>query len=193
MTTFSHLWQYLAEFFWEWEMFQVKVIVKIKTHILCSITFFRKACRLWDNVEKYGRAWEVTNDNMAHARCMLDKQGYARARTFTPPRNTRSHTHTQKCIIGILTVFPQQQWFASAPNYYVIRTRWFKYDRDDLCVNKSQFVPVIFEPPCTLTVLLLSHSKSVRSKRFCWQTLLCDIKRGMWNTESLIYVTDTQI
>jgi hypothetical protein len=29
-----------------------------------------------------------------------------------------------------------------------IYTRWFKYDRDDLCVNKSQFVPVIFEPPC---------------------------------------------
>jgi hypothetical protein len=29
-----------------------------------------------------------------------------------------------------------------------ILTRWFKYDRDDLCVNKSQFVPVIFEPPC---------------------------------------------
>ena len=27
-------------------------------------------------------------------------------------------------------------------------TRWFKYDRDYLCVNKSQFVPVIFEPPC---------------------------------------------
>jgi hypothetical protein len=27
-------------------------------------------------------------------------------------------------------------------------TRWFKYDWDYLCVNKSQFVPVIFEPPC---------------------------------------------
>jgi hypothetical protein len=27
-------------------------------------------------------------------------------------------------------------------------TRWFKYDRDCLCENKSQFVPVIFEPPC---------------------------------------------
>ena len=26
-------------------------------------------------------------------------------------------------------------------------TRWFKYDRDYLCLNKSQFVPVIFEPP----------------------------------------------
>ena len=31
-------------------------------------------------------------------------------------------------------------------------TRWFKYDRDYLCVNKSQFVPVIFEPPCTMYV-----------------------------------------
>jgi hypothetical protein len=29
-------------------------------------------------------------------------------------------------------------------------TRWFKYDRDWLCVNKSQFVPVIFEPPCII-------------------------------------------
>jgi hypothetical protein len=29
-------------------------------------------------------------------------------------------------------------------------TRWFKYDRDYLCVNKSQFVPVIFEPPCNI-------------------------------------------
>jgi hypothetical protein len=29
-----------------------------------------------------------------------------------------------------------------------VSTRCFKYDRDDLCVKKSQFVPVIFEPPC---------------------------------------------
>jgi hypothetical protein len=29
-----------------------------------------------------------------------------------------------------------------------IYTRRFIYDRDDLCVNKSQFVPVIFESPC---------------------------------------------
>jgi hypothetical protein len=33
-------------------------------------------------------------------------------------------------------------------NYEVVSTRWFKYDRDYLCVNESQFVPVIFEPPC---------------------------------------------
>jgi len=27
-------------------------------------------------------------------------------------------------------------------------TRWFKYDRDCLCVNLATSVPVIFEPPC---------------------------------------------
>jgi hypothetical protein len=43
--------------------------------------------------------------------------------------------------------------------YIHIYTRWFKYDRDYLCVNKSQFVPVIFEPPCTLTQQSLNLSK----------------------------------
>jgi len=28
-----------------------KVVQYIQTHILCSVTFFRKSCRLWDNVE----------------------------------------------------------------------------------------------------------------------------------------------
>ena len=40
MKTYPHLWQYLAEFFLEWEFFQIKVVEKIKTHILCSVTFF---------------------------------------------------------------------------------------------------------------------------------------------------------
>jgi hypothetical protein len=53
MKTFLHLWQYLAEFFLEWEMFQIKFIEKIKTHVLGSITFFfRKSYSLWDNVKK---------------------------------------------------------------------------------------------------------------------------------------------
>jgi hypothetical protein len=40
--TFLHLWQYLAEFFLEWEIFQIKVVEKIKTHILCSVILFPK-------------------------------------------------------------------------------------------------------------------------------------------------------
>jgi hypothetical protein len=43
-------------------MFQTKVVEKIKTHILCSVTFFQKSCRLRDNVEKYGKARRVTDN-----------------------------------------------------------------------------------------------------------------------------------
>jgi len=48
-------------------MFGTKVGEKIKTHILCSITLFRKSCCLWDNVENYCRAGQTTDENMAHA------------------------------------------------------------------------------------------------------------------------------
>jgi hypothetical protein len=40
-------------------------------------------------------------------------------------------------------------------------TRWFKYDRDYLYVNKSQFVPVIFEPPCMSAAKLREILESV--------------------------------
>jgi hypothetical protein len=69
MKTFSHLWQFLAELFLELELFQTKVVEESKIHILCSITFFRKSCRLWDNVEKYGGAREVAYDNIAVFAC----------------------------------------------------------------------------------------------------------------------------
>jgi hypothetical protein len=34
-----HFWSYVAQFYLEWDMFQTQVVEKIKTHILCSITF----------------------------------------------------------------------------------------------------------------------------------------------------------
>jgi len=40
---------------------------------LCSVNFPpRKSCRLWDNMEKYCTARQDTDDNVAHAQCMLD-------------------------------------------------------------------------------------------------------------------------
>ena len=46
-------------------MFQTKVVEKITTHILCSITPFqkKKSCRLGDNVEKCVRAGQATDDS----------------------------------------------------------------------------------------------------------------------------------
>ena len=55
-------------------MFQTKVVDEIKTHILRSVTIFifRKSYQLRDNVEKYRRGGQTTDDNMAHAHCVLD-------------------------------------------------------------------------------------------------------------------------
>jgi len=47
MKTITHFGSYLAQFYIEWEMFQTKVVEKSETHILCSINFIRKLCRLW--------------------------------------------------------------------------------------------------------------------------------------------------
>jgi hypothetical protein len=44
---------YLAQFFLEWEMFHTKVVQKIKTHFLCSITLFKNRVIyeiMWQNV-----------------------------------------------------------------------------------------------------------------------------------------------
>ena len=39
MKTSVHFWLYVAQFFLEWEMFQTKVLQKIKTHVLHSFFF----------------------------------------------------------------------------------------------------------------------------------------------------------
>ena len=47
-------WSYLAHFFLEWEIFQIKVVKKIETYILFSITIFfekRALCEtMWKNI-----------------------------------------------------------------------------------------------------------------------------------------------
>jgi len=45
-------------------MLQAKNADKIKPHILCSTTFFRKSCRLRNNVEKYSTARQATGNNI---------------------------------------------------------------------------------------------------------------------------------
>jgi len=50
-------------------MLQTKVVEEIKIRILYSVPFFRKSCRLWDNAEKFCRAGQATDDNMAHVQC----------------------------------------------------------------------------------------------------------------------------
>ena len=71
MMTFSHLWQYLPDFFLEWEVFQIEVVEKFKTRVSYPVTFFRKSWCLRENVEKCCGVGEAA-DNLAHARSMLE-------------------------------------------------------------------------------------------------------------------------
>jgi hypothetical protein len=95
MATYAHLWYYLAQFFLEWEVFQAKLVEKIKTRILCLITFFQKLCHLWNNAEKFGRARHATDDNIIwhmHFACWITKA---------------TDTHSEYVII---IAFLRQQW-----------------------------------------------------------------------------------
>ena len=73
-----------------------KIVDKIKTHILRWKMFFsRKSCRLWDNVEKFDRTGEATDDLIRRMRlaCWIIKD---------------TDTHSEYVV---LIAFPQQQWF----------------------------------------------------------------------------------
>jgi hypothetical protein len=89
-------------------MFQIKVVEKIKTHILHIITFFRKSCGFWENVEKLGGAREAAQTAVWH-------------RTAYVQPHARTHTHIQKYVI--ITAFPRQQWCLNTPQRYVLRTK----------------------------------------------------------------------
>jgi hypothetical protein len=51
MKTFSLLWQYLAEFFLVWEIFQVKDVEKIETHFMLSF-FFSENRAVYEKMSK---------------------------------------------------------------------------------------------------------------------------------------------
>jgi hypothetical protein len=53
-------------------------------------------------------------------------------------------------------------------------TRWFKYDQDNLCVNKSEFVPVILEPPCIFYTVFSNSS----FKRVFFAVILFYLEKG---------------
>jgi hypothetical protein len=72
--------------------------------------------------------------SVQQCRCRIDTQHWA-----------VSCTRTQNLLLSL-----------NCHQLYTI-TRWFKYDRDYLCVNKSQFVLVIFEPPCSFDISLMSR------------------------------------
>jgi hypothetical protein len=109
MKTCVHLWQSLAEFFLQWEMFQTKFVQKIKAHFIFNHFFFPKVVSLWDNVDKYYRATATlaTHDNIIR-------------RNRTACWTTKAADTPTKCAIP--TAFPQQKVLWKAPQRYVLWT-----------------------------------------------------------------------
>ena len=53
MKSYVNLWKYIDEFVLEWDMFQTKVVEKIKTQFYVQHFFSKIGGCLWENVEKY--------------------------------------------------------------------------------------------------------------------------------------------
>jgi len=71
------------------------VLYKIKIHILCSITFFRKSCRSRDNVKKCGEARLATHDNIIRCllfSCWITTATNTQSEYVIPPKHTHSNT-----------------------------------------------------------------------------------------------------
>ena len=82
----------------------------MKTHILCSVTFFRKTRRKATN--------DVTIWHMRVA-CWISKSTCTHAHSHAHALG-HTHAHTHNYVIFI--AFSRDQWFANAPQCYVIRT-----------------------------------------------------------------------
>jgi hypothetical protein len=82
---------FLMNFFVEWEVFQIKVVEKVKTHF---------------DVEKYGRAKQATHNSIIQHTC------------FTYPVTKATNTHTQN--IKYLLLFHSNSDFASMSQCFIM-------------------------------------------------------------------------
>ena len=159
MKTDTHFWSYLAQFFLEWEMFQTTFVEQIKTHILCSVTFCRKSHRLWDNVGKYGRAGQATDDNIIRRMriaCWLIKA-----------TNTNSKYNTSGfCIWKVLGSKLDQ-----GTSYLEWSLTFFSVPiGESLKTNNNSFLPhsllfIIHQSPQNVTLCNMSYSEVRQSTR----------------------------
>jgi hypothetical protein len=99
-----------------WECFRQSC--RDTQNTLCCNLFFRKSYRLWDKVEKYFIAEQVTDDNVRDANCMPD----------TNTTNTPSVYVIPRCF------FHCNNGYKNMPQCYVIR----------VCTSLALFIVVFF-------------------------------------------------
>jgi hypothetical protein len=72
-------------FFLEWEIRQTKVVEKVKTPILCSVTFFSLENRAIDEImwKKYWRTGQATNDRQYGTKLQIHTLGLCNTHCFS--------------------------------------------------------------------------------------------------------------
>ena len=141
MKTDVHFLSYLAHFTYEWEMFQTKVVQKIKTHILCSVTFFLKSCRLWDNVGK--NIVQRGRPQMAIWRMRI-------ACWITKATNTHS-----EYVILFFCFSHHNNGCTNAPQRYVIRTLPILFILHRISSYYLYFFPLLFFPSRSVILFVI--------------------------------------
>jgi hypothetical protein len=78
MKTYVYLWQYLAEFFFEWEMPQTSYRKNQNTHFMFSNIFFFENRAVYEIMwkDRYIQTSHRLQHNTTHVLCTLDNQGY---------------------------------------------------------------------------------------------------------------------
>jgi hypothetical protein len=99
METTRYFWSYFAQFFLEWEIFRTKVVEEIKTHILCSVTFFFS-----ENRAVYEIMWKNT--------LLPEQVPLTTWRMLIPCSITRATDAQSEYVL--LTVFPLEQRLTNA-------------------------------------------------------------------------------
>ena len=136
----------------------------MKTHILCSINFFRKSHRLSDNVDKCSGNRGATNDVTWRIRvaCWISKATctYAHAHAHAPVY-PHTRTHAQACThrpICNTFAFHSNNGFVNTPQCYVIRTLSVL-----LKLNSNMLAPlVIWTPVIDLSTTLCTSTSNAK-------------------------------
>jgi hypothetical protein len=141
-------------------MFQTKLVDKTKTHILCLITFFRKSCRLWHNVEKYGTARQGTDDNII------------RRMRFACWIIEATDTHSEY----VTHCFPRQQWLRERPSFLRLCVRclysfFSTFDLNNfLHINVTQSVVKVHTSP-HIKCNMWTAVSSIPQYKVLWQSV----------------------
>jgi len=138
-----------------------------KTHILCSVIFFRKLWFLWDNVEKYGTAGHATDDSKI------------RRMSFACGITKATDTHSEYVI---LIAFQRKQWLT--------RTRFNITFMRTLPVLLSVYCCVFLTSVSLITNYIFDRIPWVTLRLLCWSKKY--FTEPCWKSDIVIYPVPCQ-